>query len=77
MSIEADAQKDLAMTDADAESVIGGRRAKKSAKKSTVAHRAPTHPVDYIRESGGSDPADGLETTDPDDCADSGGGLPS
>jgi hypothetical protein len=73
--METDAQKDLALDDAEAEGVVGGRQVKKTAAKSKAGHSAPTHTVDFVHLTGGGPSVDGLETTDPDDCADTGDGL--
>ena len=44
MSIESEAQKDLALSDEDAEGVAGGKKTKK-----TAAHTAKGHTVPYIK----------------------------
>ena len=67
MSIESDAQQDLALGDEDAEYVVGGKKATKKGAKTTPA----SHPVDYIHLPGSTNPTDGL--TD-GDCSDPGDG---
>ena len=53
MSIESDAQKDLALSDDDAEGVVGGKKkAKKLAQHKTAQHAAATSSVTYINSSG-------------------------
>lgn len=44
MSIESEAEKDLALSDEDAEGVAGGKKAKKAKSKA-----APSHAVRYIQ----------------------------
>ena len=68
MSIESDAQKDLALTDEDAEGVVGGKRAKHTTKK--TSHPA-ANTVSYTYSPGPSGPAQPY-TDDGDDCADPG-----
>ena len=66
MGIETDAEKDLALSDGDAEGIVGGKKAKKTAAK----HTATTHPVTYIKVPGYSGtPDDTLPASDcePDD----------
>ena len=41
MSIEADAQKDLALSEKDAEGIVGGKKTKKAAAKHTAARSVP------------------------------------
>ena len=45
MSIEADAQKDLALNADDAENVVGGKKKKKQAPKKTVVHQTAARPA--------------------------------
>jgi hypothetical protein len=48
VGIETDAEKDLALSDNDAEGIVGGKKAKKTATK----HAATTHKVTYINVPG-------------------------
>jgi hypothetical protein len=41
VSIEQDAQKDLALSDEDAEGVAGGKKAKKTAAKASAGRKVP------------------------------------
>jgi hypothetical protein len=63
VSIEADAQKDLALTDGDADGVVGGKRSKKAAVKHKAA---PAHQVPFIQMPGYSGTPD--DTLPPSDC---------
>jgi hypothetical protein len=51
VSIESDAQKDLALSDEDAAGIAGGKGSKKVAKK-PATHPAATHTVGYIDVQG-------------------------
>jgi hypothetical protein len=74
VSIDSDANQDLALTGEDAEGVVGGKNAKK-AKKAAAKHKAATHAatytVTYIDSPGLSGPAQPY-TSDGDDCDDPG-----
>jgi hypothetical protein len=72
MSIEQEAQKDLAVSDDDAEGVVGGKKAKHAAKP--AAHKVkmivspgftgPDQPTQYVEGNlGNDDCGDGSETT--------------
>ena len=63
MSIEADAQKDLALTDGDADGVVGGKRSKKAAAKHKTA---PARQVSYTYLPAYSGTPD--DTLPPSDC---------
>ena len=67
MSIEQDAQKDLALSDADATGVAGGKRAKKAAKPAA-------HPVKMIVSPGPTGPDQPTQFVEGnlgnDDCSD-------
>jgi hypothetical protein len=67
MTVESDAQKDLALSDEEAENVVGGKKTK-SAKHT----KAPTYPVEYIHTAGSSSPQ--VATDDPSDCDPTAGG---
>jgi hypothetical protein len=70
VSIESDADRDLALSDEDAEGVVGGtKKAKKTAK--TTHHAAASHSVTYNYSPGASGPAQPY-TSDGDDCNDPG-----
>ena len=64
MSIDSDAQKDLALTDEDAEGVVGGKKQAKKHKAET--HPAAAHTVSYSYSPGATGPA--TSTTDDEDC---------
>jgi hypothetical protein len=69
MGIEQDAERDLSLTDEDAESVAGGKKAKKTA----VKHTAPrSSPVTYVNvpASTTAAPDDSGTTAWTDDCDD-------
>ena len=69
MSIESDAQKDLALNDEVAENVVGGKAWKK-ARKATTSHAAAAG-SNYIHVTGGP-PGGPVPFVDSgnDDCAD-------
>jgi hypothetical protein len=73
MSIEQDAQKDLALSDEDAEGIAGGKKSKHVAKKATPTHKVnvisspgftgPDQPTQFVAGNMGNDDcADGSET---------------
>jgi hypothetical protein len=70
VSIESDAEQDLALTAEDAEDVVGGSRKKKTAP--LAAHKAPhaSGPTMIVMPGGTNPiPADEqLSEDDPDDC---------
>jgi hypothetical protein len=70
VSIESDANQDLALTDEDAEDVVGGKRAKKAATHKPHP-AATTSSVTYNYSPGASGPATPY-TSDGDDCEDPG-----
>jgi hypothetical protein len=69
MGIEQEAERDLSLTDADAENVAGGKRAKKTAAKHAAAK---TNPVGYVNvpPSTTAAPDDSGTTAWTDDCDD-------
>ena len=71
MSIESDANQDLALSEEDAEGVVGGKRAKKAAAKHKTATHAASNTVSYSYSPGASGPAQPY-TSDGDDCDDPG-----
>jgi hypothetical protein len=72
MSIENEADKDLALSETDAENVAGGRMvSKKTAKHKAPTHKAKTYPVTYINANAPIGPVDDSGTTAwSDDCDD-------
>jgi hypothetical protein len=64
VSIESDAEKDLALSDGDAEGIVGGKKTKKTAAK----HAATTHQVTYINVPAYSGTPD--DTLPASDCED-------
>lgn len=69
MSIETDAQKDLALSDEDAENVAGG---KMTAKKSAAT--APTRPPLFVKQTTVFGPTEVSANSGDDDCAPENGG---
>ena len=71
MSIEAEANQDLATTEAEAETVVGGKKQAKKALHPKAAPHAKTYPVGYIDSPGVTGPAQPY-TSDGGDCDDPG-----
>jgi hypothetical protein len=71
VSIESDANQDLALTEEDADGVVGGKKAKKPAKHKAAPHHAAAGSVTYTYTPGASGPAQPY-TSDGDDCDDPG-----
>jgi hypothetical protein len=72
MSIEQDAEKDLALNDEDAENVAGGKKAKHAAKPATHAVKfiqspgftGPEQPAQFVTGNlGNDDCSDGTDVT--------------
>ena len=70
MSIDAEAQQDLALTEEDADSIVGGnKKAKKSAKHTAhAAAAAPRGPI-MIKQEGTYGPVEISANSGDDDCA--------
>ena len=67
MTIESDAQKDLALETEDAENVVGGKMNKTKAHKKTAPHKAAGHSLPPINIQTPMGPGSVDETTyDPD-----------
>jgi len=68
MGIEQEAERDLSLSDADAENVVGGKKAKKTAAK----HTAKTYKVGYVNVPASTTgaPDDSGTTAWTDDCDD-------
>ena len=74
MSIESDAQKDLALSDDDAEGIAGGKKAKKATK---IAAKPASHSVVYTYSPGLPAGVAPSVSEDLDDCDGPGyGGAP-
>jgi hypothetical protein len=67
VSIESEAQRDLSLSDDDAEGIAGGKKTKK-----TASHAAPGHSVPYIKVPGYTGTPDSTlpeSDCDPDEMA--------
>lgn len=72
MNIDSDAQKDLALNDEDADSVVGGnKKAKKSVKHHTAAHptTAASRPPLMVYQATAYGPTEVSANSGDDDCA--------
>jgi hypothetical protein len=69
VSIESDADKDLALSDGDAEGIVAGKKSKKAAAKHVATHKVPyivvpaySGPPDDSLPDSGCDPDDPTTT---------------
>ena len=76
MSIDSDAQQDLALNDEEADGIVGGNKKQKKATKHTVTHAPAPRPPIMISQTVTYGPTQVSANSGDDDCAPEYGGDP-